>query len=314
MHTFKVRAWNCGGLRASTPSTNKKTMFFEKEFKTDFDIFVFLETHHKTKNDIPPDILRYQTTHHIIHTKVAEKDTHTGILALISKDFDIIKVNNLIQGRVLNIKIRNTKDKKQLNISAVYLHTNNHITKAKVEEVVTKLKQENEEHPNNIIVGDFNFIDHEKDKINGLNSADKLACKSWQPFLAETDMVDPFREHNPKRRIWSFIGTGKAGNSRIDRVYVNAINMINVKNTQYIQTPFGGHRILSFTIKDQNKTGKGYYKLNTSILTDAKYKKLVQETIEELEHLAIQDEIEQWQTLLLTIRSKSICYSQKKAK
>ena len=88
--------------------------------------------------------------------------------------------------------------------------------------------------------------------------------------------------------------------------------MINVKNTQYIQTPFGGHGISSFIIKDQNKKGKEYYKLNTSILTDAKYKKLVQETIEELEHLAIQDEIEQWQTLLLTIRSKSICYSQKK--
>ena len=93
-------------------------------------------------------------------------------------------------------------------------------------------------------------------------------------------MVDPYREQNPKRRIWSFIGTGKAGNSRIDRVYVNTVNMKNITNIQYIQTPFGGHRILSFIKKSQNEKRKGYYKMNTSILKDARYKEIVKETIQ----------------------------------
>ena len=165
-----------------------------------------------------------------------------------------------------------------------------------------------------MFLGDFNFIEHEKDKLNGLNSTDKAACQIWQPFLAEIDMVDPYREQNPKRRIWSFIGSGKAGNSRIDRVYVNSVNMKNITNIQYIQTPFGGHRILSFVKKSENKKGKGYYKMNTSILKDERYREMVEETIEELEELQIEDEIRKWGTFLQTIKSKSISYSQIKNK
>ena len=64
-------------------------------------------------------------------------------------------------------------------------------------------------------------------------------------------MLDPFREQNPKRKVWSFIGTGAAGNSRIDRLYVNTENTNNITNIQYIQTPFGGHKILSFVKKNK---------------------------------------------------------------
>ena len=62
-------------------------------------------------------------------------------------------------------------------------------------------------------------------------------------------MLDPFREQNPNRKIWSFIGTGIAGNSRIDRVYVHSTNMRNITNIRYIHTPFHGHRVLTFNIK-----------------------------------------------------------------
>ena len=55
MTTFKAIGWNCGGLRNSTVSQNK-TLFFEKEYKTGFDVAFFLETHHKSVNDFPPEI------------------------------------------------------------------------------------------------------------------------------------------------------------------------------------------------------------------------------------------------------------------
>ena len=243
---------------------------------------------------------------------MAENETHTGIIGLISNDYDIIETKHLIQGRILNIKIQHKTEKTNHNISALYLDTNNHITKEKMQNMVRRLRLENEDHPNNMIFGDLNFIDNEKDKINGLNNADKSACKIWQPFIAEMDMLDPYREQNPKRRIWSFIGSGAAGNSRIDRVYVNSVNMKNITNIKYIQTPFGGHRILSFIKKGQNEIGKGYYKMNTSILKDQKYKEMVEETINELEEIRIENEIEKWEVFLLTIKSKSIFYSQTK--
>ena len=44
------------------------------------------------------------------------------------------------------------------------MDTNKNITKENMQSLVRKLRLENEEHPNNMILGDFNFIDHEKDK------------------------------------------------------------------------------------------------------------------------------------------------------
>ena len=59
MADFKGLAWNCAGLRASTPLSCKKALYFEKEFQNDFDIAFFLETHHKDANEIPPEILSF---------------------------------------------------------------------------------------------------------------------------------------------------------------------------------------------------------------------------------------------------------------
>ena len=60
MAEFKGLAWNCGGLRDSTALSRSKAMYFEKEFKNDFDIAFFLETHHRSENEIPEEILRYK--------------------------------------------------------------------------------------------------------------------------------------------------------------------------------------------------------------------------------------------------------------
>ena len=98
MTSFKGLAWNCGGLRDSTVS-RKKALYFEKEYKNDFDIAFFLETHHKTESEIPREILRYQNTHHIIHSTVAEDETYTGIIGLLSKEYDIIEKNPAHSGK-----------------------------------------------------------------------------------------------------------------------------------------------------------------------------------------------------------------------
>ena len=86
---------------------------------------------------------------------------------------------------------------------------------------------------------------------------------------------------NPNKRIWSFIGTGRAKNSRIDRIYVDCTQMISIGKITYIQTPFGGHRVLTFVKKSPNDHGKPYYKMNTSILSNKEHR----EIIEKLYHM-----------------------------
>ena len=118
------------------------------------------------------------------------------------------------------------------------MYTNNNLNPTRAENFVNLLRNSIKDDGKKIILGDFNFIDHNQDKAKGLNPIDKMVCSFWIPFLAEFDMVDPFREQNPVKKILSFIGTGKAKNSRIDRLYVNSEDMSNVthiKRTPHIK-------------------------------------------------------------------------------
>ena len=121
--------------------------------------------------------------------------------------------------------------------------------------------------------------------------------------------VDPFRQQYPKKRVWSFIGTGKAKNSRIDRVYINEEETPNITDMRYLQTPFGGHRILQFTKKGLVEHGKGYYKMNTSILKEPKHRELIENLSEEIKSQPSTDPIHKWQTFTMLAKSRSIAYS-----
>ena len=315
MADLKVLMWNCGGLRASTISTQSKMMFFEKEFKNDFHVAIFLETHHRDDKEIPPEVLRYGKTHHIINSPIPPNDKYSGILILLHKDFDLINTQTPIPGRILNVKIQQKHTKNNYNISAVYNYTNSRTNAKTFQAIVTALCSVNQDDSQNIITGDFNFAEHNKDKTKGMDSTDMMASKIWQPAMAEINMVDPFRAQNPNRKMWSFVGHGLAGNSRGDRVYVNEENMQNVVNYKHVITPFPhAHRVLSFSIQNQTPRGPGYWKMNTSILRDRQYKESIEQIVAEMEGLGITDEIEWWQLFLLTVRSKTIVYCQDKNK
>ena len=207
MSGLKCYAWNCGGLRRNTPSTLSKVMFFEKTFPH-FDFFFFLETHHKDDNDIPNELSRYQDSYHIVHSACGVGDTHTGIIALISKSFGIADVEHTMQGRILNLRIVESSSGASYRVAAVYLPTNQNLGGDVVKQIVRKLRKNEDIQENYMILGDFNFIDHQKDKKNGLSQKDRQICKIWVPFIEEMDMVDPFREQNPNRKLWSFLGSG----------------------------------------------------------------------------------------------------------
>ena len=312
MASLKTVVWNCASLRTGAVRSQDKALYFEKEYKKSFQVAFFVETHHRSRTDITPEILRYQTDYHIVHSPVSGIETHAGIIGLISKKYDIIEEKELLPGRILNVRIKGVNDKFEHNLNAVYLETNNKLTRDKMANVISLIKGEIRGHVNNMILGDFNFIDHKKDKAKGLNPTDKLIENIWIPFLAEVDMIDPFREQNPKRKIWSFIGNGAAANSRIDRFYVDSVDTNNCTNIQYVQTPFGGHKVLSFFKNSSNDRGKGYYKMNTSILLDSKFQDIVLETLREVESLETDDDIHNWVTFTTAIKSKAIIYSQHK--
>ena len=210
MTTLTGYVWNCGGLTNS--SSPLKSFYFEKNFGTNFDVSIFLETHHKTKIDLPPAFLRFESTHHLIHSPHKEDEPFSGIVCLIARQFKVLDTTHLIKGRLLHIEIQHTSTLERFHIFPVYLHTNNNLNKTSVKNFVHALRTrlEPQINPNTtvLLLGDFNFIDYALDKANGLNPTDRMVCKAWLPLLSEFDLVDPFRMQNPNKKVWSFIGSG----------------------------------------------------------------------------------------------------------
>ena len=165
MASLKGFAWNCGGLRRGVSSTLSKVMYFEKTFKNSFDFFFFLEMHHKDKNEIPNELMRYEDTHHIRHSETNGQETHSGIIGLIRKEYEVSNVKHLIQGRILHLTITDLAKETTYPISVVYLPTNTNLNVGILRNIVHSLRLPNEDDIDNyMILGDFNFIDHEKDK------------------------------------------------------------------------------------------------------------------------------------------------------
>ena len=106
MAECKVIMWNSSGIRASTVSTPAKMAFFDKENpNAKYTIAAFVETHHRNKEEFP-DYVVQQTEHfHIIHTPTPPTHTHSGIIVLVSKEYDIPHQNIIIPGRLVNIRI-----------------------------------------------------------------------------------------------------------------------------------------------------------------------------------------------------------------
>ena len=140
MMALKTIVWNCASLRTGAAQSQDKALYFEKEHKKSFQVAFFVETHHKSLADITPEILRYQTDYHIVHSPVSDAETHAGIIGLISKKYSIVETKDLLPGRILNTKIRGLDDKVDHNLTAVYFETNNKLTKDKMTKALSFIR------------------------------------------------------------------------------------------------------------------------------------------------------------------------------
>ena len=287
--------WNCSGI-LPTVATREKLDFLEITTKNRFDILILIETHHKEDNNVPTQLLKYKSTHHMIHTKASENDPYAGIIMFISKSYDILQERELIQGRLLYTKIKHLTTGKEYNITPFYGYTAKNASQAKLKSITQQLEKTHEKSEQNVILGDFNFVENDLDRTCetkvGMNQSDKTLSAPWVEFTNRMDISDPFRENNKKRRMYSYIHTQRKAKSRIDRVYVNDENTNNIIHYKHTPTPFTQtHRIVSFTIKEENKRGPGYWKMNTSIIKDPPFQRVVEQTYEDVQNLNILDPI-----------------------
>ena len=312
MTGLKVILWNCGGLCASTVSTPFKMGFFDKEFtSSNFHVAAFVETHHKGEKDFPALLHQYALHYHLSHTPTPPGYTHGGVIVFVDKSYDIVSSAVVIPGRLLHLIIRHSVTAHEYNLSVFYGPILAKMVASQIRSTLGRLMGLHHLSQNNVVLGDFNFVVDDLDKGHGMDARDRIVFRTWDPFLSAVNLFDPFRAHNPEQRLYSFVSP--AGKSRGDRVYVNAEIVNQVVDLRYLPIPFNlAHKVLTFTIRDQRPSGRGYWKMNSSILNDPAYVRLIELTVVEVDSLTGLDAQRWWDVFLSAVRSKTIDYTSRK--
>lgn len=312
MTVQKVVCWNSAGIRSGANSTAMKLAFFDQQFSNgNFAIAAFIETHHKNATDLPVEFKEYEKTHHLIHSPT-KNETHGGVLAFISKNYDIITQNEIIPGRLLNIKFSDKSTGKVHNLSIFYGPQWKNMKKDEIIKLIDSFDNIHDISDNNIILGDFNFVENDTDKGKNMDNRDKLIQPIWENFKSGNAIADPFRMQFPKRKLYSFVAP--AGKSRGDRIYISEDNVSTISNIKYINTPFkSAHKIMTFNINGERAIGPGYWKMNSSIMDDNIYKAEIEDVYNGITNLQLSDPTKKWHLFHIVVESVTRDHTYRKA-
>ena len=173
--------------------------------------------------------------------------------------------------------------------------------------------REKSEHK--ILVGDFNMtLDINLDRSNTYCNNNK-AKKEVEDICDEFSMKDVWRIQNGDHREYSWYKTGNIQKaSRIDYALVTGGLDQKVKTTQYLTGIKTDHRAFYMVVDTNlNERGKGFWKLNTSLLKEKEYVETINKEIEKTKVLCEGKPAKtKWEILKKRIKKATVDYSRKK--
>jgi hypothetical protein len=160
-----------------------------------------------------------------------------------------------------------------------------------------------------ILGGDFNcHIESERDK----------SSKYLQEFLRQIGI----KEKHDKHEGFTLCDANDIPKSRIDFIFTITQKLINAKQISIRKIPgthnngtrMTDHRALKLDISlHDNERGRGYWKLNTSLLNCNSYKKQINDLIKEISS-SEGSSVDKWEGLKLSIKNLSISFSMNRQK
>ena len=168
---------------------------------------------------------------------------------------------------------------------------------------------------NLILCGDFNMVlDNELDIIAG-DKHDLQCINAFNDFLALNELTDTWRYLNPQLKDFTWSRLNPCTARRLDYILCSENLITHIKDTQHLVCPVSDHKAvcLNITINDR-KRGKGYWKMNDSLLNSPQYRDFMNEEIETfLKDHASLDSTYVWELLKVHIKEKTMSYSRKSA-
>ena len=200
--------WNCSGILPSSAAQSKMD-FISSCTETNFDILILIETHHKVVEEISSLLHIYSNNSTIIQTEATVEDPYAGIVVLINNRLELIEHTTLHPGRLLNFKIKSSK--KVYNVTTIYGYTGNNASQEKMKQLTDNLLANHKITDNNIILGDFNFVENDLDRTNhsrsGRNKMDNVLTKPWTAVTDMLNLSDLFQVRSHKLATYSYIYT-----------------------------------------------------------------------------------------------------------
>ena len=167
---------------------------------------------------------------------------------------------------------------------------------------------------NRIIGEDFNLVlNIEKDKCGRKTETHKRSNEMIKAWMEETELVDIWRHQSPEKLLFTW--RGKRPNLVFSRIDFFLISVGFVSMSESKITP--GYRTDHSTIElglqiTSNKRGKGFWKLNISLLRNIDYLANVKAEINEIVvHNNEANPHTLWEVIKLQIRGVSISFSAK---
>jgi exonuclease III len=171
---------------------------------------------------------------------------------------------------------------------------------------------------NLIFGGDFNLhLNPRLDKLDNSDSGDNPKFRAEiLSFLETENLVDIWRVFNPSARIFTW-HRGTKQKSRLD-YFFTAEHLLNIAiNTEILPGIHSDHSLLKLTIGNASeRTGRGFWKFNTSLLHDEEYVKNIKNIIRSTgeTYSNINDKGLIWEMIKLNVRNYTIPYSAIKKK
>ena len=262
----------------------------------------------------------------MIHNNVREygnifhglsKSSHgRGVAVILSNNFPkytLLDVQSDSEGRkvMVNIKIDST----QMVLTLISIYAPNEIgQRIKFFKDLDTWIGEHCKAPHNIIIGgDFNCCD----KSDRQSKRSDKSSEALSKFTDLQDLTDIYSFCNPGKHEFTYIHpSDNSKNSRIDYIFSSNSILEFFRLCKIIYAPVPDHKAVTTVLDTNNRRrGKGYWKLNNSVLNDENYKNLIKQIIFEtkLEYSKDLSKQSLLEILKFRVKEQTIQYCIKKA-
>ena len=164
---------------------------------------------------------------------------------------------------------------------------------------------------NLICLGDFNLAAGALDVIGGLPHSDNVR-QGFAAFMQKLDLTDTWRLAHPSESTFSWMRGSTS--KRLDYLLVSESLIDIMSDSQIKNIGFSDHRMVITSFEASKfKRGKGFYKINTSLLHDQDYCTIIVNEIRKTIHdYRDADDHTVWEMIKINIKEISQRYSIKK--